>query len=284
MDPRNNEEILDDLFRSLVNRYADAIIFADEHQKPRFWNTKAEDVFQVDALGICANQDVLQFIKESCVPREIHKVVSELVQIASPSPGNAKQFHRTIETLPIGGQVWHFIRISELSTFSLTESELYIQSRTDELSQLLNRRGFQSTLERHLDRRLSLSIIDIDYFKRINDKHGHPIGDRAIAWFADQLKNFFPDAICIGRLGGDEFGVVLEVLDPVIMKQRFEQFCNLISQTPPSFYPDGITISLGVAIANSMNVGSRQLLTVGDRAMYRSKENGRNQSTVTLIT
>ena len=169
------------------------------------------------------------------------------------------------------------------TTFSLTESELYIQSRTDDLSQLLNRRGFQSTLERHLDYRLALSIIDIDFFKRINDTLGHPIGDQAIAWFAKQLSQSFPDAICIGRLGGDEFGVVLEVDETSTIESRFKQFCNLIECTHPDFYPAGITVSLGVAIAKSANVSSRLLLTAGDRAMYQSKEKGRNQSTTTEV-
>ena len=283
MDSPNNAEILNDLLGSLANRYADAIIFADEHKKPRFWNTKAEKTFRLNSEEMRSNPQVLQFIHDCCESAIPQKVTTKLIRIPSPDSDDGQQFHRTMEALSIAGKIWHLIRISEPTTFSLTESELYIQSRTDDLSQLLNRRGFQSTLERHLDYRLALSIIDIDFFKRINDTLGHPIGDQAIAWFAKQLSQSFPDAICIGRLGGDEFGVVLEVDETSTIESRFQQFCNLIECTHPDFYPAGITVSLGVAIAKSANVSSRLLLTAGDRAMYQSKEKGRNQSTTTEV-
>ena len=196
-----------------------------------------------------------------------------------PGPFEQQPYHRTIETLEINGNVWRFIRFTELSTFSLTESELYIQSRTDELSQLLNRRGFQSTLEQNVEKRLALAIVDIDYFKRINDNHGHGAGDQAIAWFADQLNLKFSDAVCVGRLGGDEFGVVLEVVDEKETERRFEEFCQTISRQRPVFYPPGLSVSIGVAMSKRKNTGSRRLLTAGDRAMYQSKQAGRNQST-----
>ncbi|MDB4468272.1 hypothetical protein N9093_00265, partial [bacterium] len=62
MDSPNNEEILNDLLGSLANRYADAIIFADEHKKPRFWNTKAEKTFRLNSEEMRSNPQVLQFI------------------------------------------------------------------------------------------------------------------------------------------------------------------------------------------------------------------------------
>ena len=279
MDSPNQEDILSDLFRSLVDRYADAIIFADEHQKPLFWNDKAEQTFGLNSEELPSNLQFQQFVTESCDTSTPDRITTELVQIPFDSPANNQQYHRTIEAILIAGKIWHLIRLSELTTFSLTESELYIQSRTDELSQLLNRRGFQSTLEQNIDKRLALAILDIDYFKRINDNHGHAVGDLAIAWFARQLNLEFPDSVCVGRLGGDEFGIVLEVVDEIKTKLRFEKFCETISRQRPDFYPTGISVSIGVAISKLKNTGSRRLLTAGDRAMYQSKQAGRNQST-----
>ncbi|MCP4777305.1 MAG: sensor domain-containing diguanylate cyclase [Planctomycetaceae bacterium] len=278
MNPTKKNLVPDGLFQALIDQYAEALIISDENQRPRYWNSKAESLFGVDEENFCSNQQVLNKISSGAqqprVPFE-----TDIVRLSLPGLFEEQQFHRTIETLEISGEVWHFIRFTELSTFSLTESELYIQSRTDELSQLLNRRGFQSTLEHNIDKRLALAILDVDYFKRINDNHGHATGDRAIEWIAEQLNSEFTDAVCVGRLGGDEFGVVLEVANENETKLRFEDFCRTISHQRPVFYPPGISISVGVAISKSENTGSRRLLTAGDRAMYQSKQAGRNQST-----
>lgn len=278
MNPTKKNLVSDALFQALINQYAEALIITDENERPQYWNDKAESLFGVTADDFCSNEQVLEKVggrsKLDRLPFE-----TDIVRLSSPALFEEQQFHRTIETLVIDNAVWRFIRFTELSTFSLTESELYIQSRTDELSQLLNRRGFQSTLENNIEKRLALAILDVDYFKRINDNHGHATGDRAIEWIAGQLNSEFTDAVCVGRLGGDEFGVVLEVVDENQTKLRFEGFCKTISRQRPKFYPLGISISVGVAISKQKNTGSRRLLTAGDRAMYQSKQAGRNQST-----
>lgn len=279
MDPTKNNFVPDSLFQALLNKYAEALIISGEDQLPHFWNNKAEHLFGLTSDSFGTNQHVLEQLKYESPSGNLPIIETEVVRFPLPGLIKEQQLHRTIETMEINHVIWRFIQFTELSTFSLTESELYIQSRTDDLSQLLNRRGFQSTLEQNIDKRLALAILDIDYFKRINDNHGHAVGDRAIAWFADQLKSEFQDAVCVGRLGGDEFGVVLEVTDEIKTKLRFEDFCISISRQRPVFCPTGITISIGVAISKLKSTGSRRLLTAGDRAMYQSKQAGRNQAT-----
>ena len=279
MDPTKNNSVPLALFQALLKQYAEALIISDVNQLPYYWNEKAERLFGATSNDFAKNQQVIDLIKCESPSPNLPSVETEVVRLSSPGPFEQQPYHRTIETLEINGKVWRFIRFTELSTFSLTESELYIQSRTDELSQLLNRRGFQSTLEQNVEKRLALAILDIDYFKRVNDNHGHAAGDQAIAWFADQLNLEFSDAVCVGRLGGDEFGVVLEVVEEKETERRFEKFCQTISRQRPVFYPPGLSVSIGVAISKRKNTGSRRLLTAGDRAMYQSKQAGRNQST-----
>ena len=279
MDPTKNNSVPLALFQALLKQYAEALIISDVNQLPFYWNEKAERLLGATSTDFEKNQQVIDLIKCKSPSPNLPSVETEVVRLSSPGPFEQQPYHRTIETLEINGKVWRFIRFTELSTFALTESELYIQSRTDELSQLLNRRGFQSTLEQNVEKRLALAILDIDYFKRINDNHGHAAGDQAIAWFADQLNLKFSDAVCVGRLGGDEFGVVLEVVEEKETERRFEQFCQTISRQRPVFYPPGLSVSIGVAISKLKHTGSRRLLTAGDRAMYQSKQAGRNQST-----
>jgi diguanylate cyclase (GGDEF)-like protein len=273
-----------DLFLALLNQHEDALVIADDNYRPYFWNEKAELLFSTTSNNFSTNQLLLEKIKGKSTSGEMPMVETEVVWLSSSVPFEKQQFHRTIETLEINSKVWRLIRFTEITNFYLTESELLIQSRTDDLSQLLNRRGFRSTLEQNIEKRLALAILDIDYFKRINDNYGHAAGDRAIAWFAEQLNSEFSDAICIGRLGGDEFGVVEEVVDATKTKLRFQDFCETISRQQLKFYTPGITISIGVAISSLKNIGSRRLLTAGDQAMYQSKQNGRNQSTNVELT
>ena len=279
MDASQKNLVPEGLFQALLNQHEDALIIADDNHRPYFWNDKAELLFSTTSNKFSTNQLVLDEIKGKAPSAEPAMVETDVVGLSSSSSFEKQQFHRTIETLELNGKVWRLIRFTELSNFYWTESELLIQSRTDDLSQLLNRRGFRSTLEQNIEKRLALAILDIDYFKRINDNHGHAAGDRAITWFAKQLNSEFSDAVCIGRLGGDEFGVVQEVVDATKTKLRFQVFCETISRKTLNFYTPGITISIGVAIAKLKNTGSKRLLTAGDQAMYQSKRNGRNQST-----
>lgn len=284
MDTTKKNLVSDDLFSALLNQYGEALIIADDKHRPYFWNDKAEILFGSTSNNFSTNQQVLDKIKCKTPLGGKPIVETEVVRLSLPGLFEKQQFHRTIETVEINDQVWRFIRFTELSNFYLTESELFIQTRTDDLSQLLNRRGFQSTLEQNIEKRLALAILDIDYFKRINDDNGHAAGDQAIAWFADQLNLEFSDAVCVGRLGGDEFAIVLEVVDATKTKLRFQRFCETISRQRLSFYTPGMTISIGVAISTLKYIGSRRLLTAGDQAMYQSKQSGRNQSTSVELT
>ncbi len=183
----------------------------------------------------------------------------------------------------IDGQPWSLVVFKNPAIEHLAELELSRLALTDPLSELLNRRGFQACLESNLNRRLALAIIDVDYFKKINDQLGHEAGDNAIQWIAERLQNAFPRAICIGRLGGDEFAVVLEARSNDDLRTTFEQFRADVQRKPISWYATGLTISIGVAIARQAGGSARELLTNADRAMYRSKQAGRNLVTVVEI-
>ncbi len=266
-----------------MDRSAEGILFVDPENRIRYWNRAAEVLFELgaeefssnDAVRCCAlpTPDELGFLRSGGAKKILGSVKNERRASA------AGYLDRVIESIEIDGQPWLMVRLKSPLLRIPTESELYQQARTDHLSSLMNRRAFQIILEENLHRQLALAIIDVDFFKHINDRHGHEAGDRAIQWLADRLRESFPDAVCIARLGGDEFGVVLDVSDRDRIESRFKELCESVRTDPTSSKPAGISISIGVAIASSPGVSARELLSKSDRAMYQSKNEGRNRST-----
>lgn len=161
------------------------------------------------------------------------------------------------------------------------------QSRLDGLTGLANRREFSATLERAIranngDAALSLLILDIDHFKRINDTFGHVAGDACLREFARHLRDAFPGSggeLC-ARLGGEEFGAVLTV-DAASAHARAEAFRSGLERACLTF--DGIREAVTVSIGCSSFDASRHadadaLYREADAALYRAKLDGRNRT------
>ncbi len=131
-------------------------------------------------------------------------------------------------------------------------------------------------------RPLSLMMIDIDRFKAINDTYGHQVGDRALKAIADVLKlNTRVVDIC-SRYGGDEFVVILpetNLKDAVIAGQRIVDKVQQISQDFDGMAAGELTVSIGIAQWN-VDETSESLMEKADKALYQSKETGRNKLTV----
>ncbi len=159
---------------------------------------------------------------------------------------------------------------------------------TDSLTNIANRRNFIQTLTnewgRHLRNQQSLALImiDIDYFKKINDTYGHKVGDQALIWIAQICKNFckrssdFP-----ARLGGEEFVLLLPETDLIGAQHLAEDLRQAVASSSiqvNNFTQLQLTISLGISscIPNQSNCDD-YLLLEADKQLYLSKELGRNQ-------
>lgn len=154
--------------------------------------------------------------------------------------------------------------------------ELHRQAVTDFLSGLPNRRQFRVIMDSQTGQDVCLAILDVDNFKQINDVHGHLLGDRAIRLVAQQLMESFGDAICLSRMGGDEFCALIRQTDVQTAEQRFEEFRQCISQLHLTEEGCGLTVSIGVA--NSFpDWNWHELMARADRALYQAKDCGRNQ-------
>lgn len=155
-------------------------------------------------------------------------------------------------------------------------------SKTDQLTQLLNRRGFDLLLSetfndtKYRNDPFSVFIFDIDHFKSINDRYGHLFGDGVIQQVVDFFNIVLSNQARLARWGGDEFvGIIHEDL-PTAQKQ-LESLITLINEEP-QFKEKHITISIGLTQSKLLDTPDI-IMARADKALYRSKNNGRNQLT-----
>lgn len=162
--------------------------------------------------------------------------------------------------------------------------ELRREADDDQLSGLLNRRGFEATagsaLRRCLDggRPAALLIADLDHFKRINDTHGHAVGDMIIASFGAHVRSIAPAEVVAGRIGGEEFAILFpgagieagrQLAEAV--RTGFQAACA--GRIPAELHP---TVSIGLA-AGIPGEGLSRLMHDADQALYEAKRAGRDR-------
>lgn len=161
------------------------------------------------------------------------------------------------------------------------ERLLQERCRRDPLTGLHNRRSFfeygQQLLERRPRPPLALLLVDVDHFKQFNDRHGHLEGDRALCRLAAQLQTAGSGADDrVGRLGGEEFGLLLPGRLGGAACDLARTLCRQIA-TPGPDGPAPITASIGVAVLDPGEVRSWESLYIeADLALYRAKRRGRN--------
>jgi len=158
-------------------------------------------------------------------------------------------------------------------------------SRTDPLTGLFNRRHLEETLRAEYERArrynhdLSLAMIDVDHFKRVNDRYGHPAGDRVLAEVADVCRRGIRTTDLAARYGGEEFCLVLPqtgIRAAVVVAERVRALIEELRFESP----DGgfqATVSIGVAAVAGRDVGWEPILSEADQALYRAKKTGRNR-------
>jgi two-component system, cell cycle response regulator len=169
------------------------------------------------------------------------------------------------------------------------EARLAHMATHDTLTGLLNRRALydiaQARLESLLEDQdeISFIMLDVDYFKNINDNFGHMIGDRALCQIADTINRISQDSGFVGRWGGEEFLIALPGMNLEQTVQMAKHLCVDIADTP-LLMPDGkqckITISLGVSSTSAEDPPYKldTLIDLADQAMYRAKTGGRNRA------
>lgn len=155
-------------------------------------------------------------------------------------------------------------------------------ANTDYLTELSNRRAFFSNAEQRIAEytkrnvHYCLAVLDIDYFKKVNDTYGHDAGDQVLKVLALYMRKHFGSGLT-ARLGGEEFSILLHGLDTDQLYNKLDDFRRdiAVSTLPCGDTQVSITISIGV-VFDSRDVLSKQM-NEADNALYLAKDNGRNQ-------
>jgi diguanylate cyclase (GGDEF)-like protein len=163
--------------------------------------------------------------------------------------------------------------------------QLFNMAALDSLTGLYNKRHFDDTLKKEYTRctqgglRLSLIVLDIDFFKRINDTHGHPAGDEVLRVVSGTLKTALGPEDCLARVGGEEFALLLPEHGYADAQRRAEDLRRRVEVTRCAHEgaPIPVTISLGVAELAGTAETPLQLYQRADARLYEAKRTGRNR-------
>ena len=182
--------------------------------------------------------------------------------------------------------------LAATAAVALQNAHLYQETQRlatlDPLTGLSNYRHFHEllTLEVQRARRMGYPVgflvMDLDHFKRVNDRHGHPVGDSALRDVSEQLRKRLRRTDVVGRIGGEEFAVILpgDGLDEVAVVA--EKLRRAVEDLPPLRGEMGaeataVTLSIGGTSMEASVVDAQRLMSCADRALYEAKRNGRNQ-------
>jgi diguanylate cyclase len=165
---------------------------------------------------------------------------------------------------------------------------LEITTTLDPLTKTFNRYSLQNNLTELLAKNrqieeLFILMIDIDNFKVINDKHGHIAGDKVLIFIAKLLKKALRDGDKVYRFGGEEFVVILNRTDLEGAQLVANRFLNLCRQNKPVFHNEQITVTLSIGLTQTREKDTiDELLHRADIALYRAKNNGKDQMEMEL--
>ncbi|MGF6543426.1 diguanylate cyclase (GGDEF)-like protein/PAS domain S-box-containing protein [Paraburkholderia youngii] len=296
MELMHELEVSTSRFRSVVDAAYDAIITIDQQHCITLFNRAAENLF-----GYSVEEMVGHPITE-LLPERYRANHSQYVHQFARSPVRSRQMdernriyglHRDGSLLPVeiaiskinvGGLIEFTAVIRDIADRVQLMDLLQKQAVTDELTGLPNRREFADTVENLLgsDSKLSIFLLDIDYFKKINDSYGHDIGDEVLRVMAKVVMNADWRIGVFARWGGEEFVAALPGLDieqatsvaedlrQTIEQQNFEHPWRLGKPIP-------FTVSIGVTERQPGEDDVGAIVKRADLALYRAKDRGRNR-------
>lgn len=184
------------------------------------------------------------------------------------------------------------VLFQDISSKRAMEQDLLRLAVTDSLTGIANRRRFLELLDQELARSarfhdpVSLLMMDLDHFKRINDHFGHAAGDVVLRHFVESVLQVIRKVDVFGRLGGEEFGLLLPCTQADGAREIAERLRKTIESQPVTFLEHSIflTVSIGIAMVGTQEANIDALLARADAALYSAKHQGRNQVTMSIAS
>ncbi|MDD5175566.1 MAG: diguanylate cyclase [Sterolibacterium sp.] len=291
--------------QTLVDTALDAVVMMDSEGRITGWNRQASQIFgwsQENILG--------QSIHTTIIPpryRDAHILglkhflssgagpfMNKIVEIhALHHDGHEFPVELAIAPVMTEGKPEFNAFIRDITERKRAEAELREMATTDFLTGLANRRHFIDKMIDELARLQRLDtpyaavlMLDLDHFKHINDTHGHAVGDAMLRHFATLMRGELRRIDTVGRVGGEEFAIILPGASSDEAKIFAERLRQKVETTPLT--QDGqvipITVSIGIAVMKATDASADTPLTRADEALYRAKENGRNRVEIAART
>lgn len=241
------------------------------------------DIMELLAREQDSLERYVQLLDSTAVGIEGKEVGQQALQkiasiLSKATTTTARQSHVSAQSMTARARELHDIR-QELAAYKNLAD-------TDYLTQLLNRRAFSRSLDsvfKENRRRLlsTLVVLDIDRFKDINDRHGHLVGDKVLQSLADLLRAKCGPHVSIFRVGGEEFTLLIEGESEASTLHFVEGIRKATEQHPFGDIANGLSVTLSAGICKATDAASPDdLFDKADSALYVSKSEGRNRTTV----
>ena len=260
-----------------------------------FVNRKTCLLFQKSAGQLLRGKSIDFFVdaqEREDLSRLLHKLGDIREVEIKMKNAHGKEFTAEIAAILMdyGGQRAVLVALNDISERKRLEAELFHEASTDSLTGVSNRRYFITQAEQELrrarrfQRNLSVMMLDLDHFKKVNDEYGHAAGDAVLQSFAKNALEGLRQSDFMGRLGGEEFALLMpetgladatEVANR--LRQRVVERPIITGADTPRRAAIDCTVSIGVATLMPQDGSIDDLLHRADQALYKAKNNGRNR-------
>lgn len=218
-----------------------------------------------------------------CLLMPMNKRLDYEVELRTAKRQLEQAYQEKKEALVKLQQLHDAIEVKQQELLSVNR-ELLVLSNTDKLTGIANRRLFQAHLDeleqqfKEDQKSFSLLLLDIDYFKKVNDTFGHAVGDIVLQKLAKVLTTFARPEDHVARFGGEEFVMLLPNTDIGTAQHIAEKMNQAVANSDWPEIGGGLTISVGAATYGQGSTGE-SIIEYADQALYYSKQNGRNRAT-----
>ena len=283
---QNSQQLLTEITSSM----AEGVFVISNKGKLTFVNTPAQRM-----LGWTFQELKEEVQNKVCVHDNLKKIVHEVLSTKKAIYSrdtefrrkNGKTFHASSTSAPMhskeGGVVVVFRDITDQKEL---EKKLEYLAHHDALTTLYNRGKFDTILEEVLLAReqyltpIALLIIDIDFFKKVNDTYGHQVGDEVITWIACILQKSIRSSDYVARYGGEEFSAILPNTTQeeayVVAQKIRKKIEEMVFNTSSTHEKISLTTSIGL-YGSSALISADTLIKYADDALYKAKQSGRNR-------
>lgn len=265
----------------------DAILLINRYGRVIDFNKSAEDLFEKLKITMTEEPVTALFQRSPKLLESLLKPETSIVRLKID--GEEKYYEISAKDINGRGAVQGSIKtVRDVTEIYKLNESLKRLAMMDELSGLSNRRAFLRIGKKRIrgseasGGAVHLLMMDLDEFKKVNDRYGHQMGDRVIQSFGAVLKKGFPRKDLIARVGGEEFAVLLAGYSDA----QVRNFADTVRRSMEAFdflsreEKFRVTVSIGIAKKDLPGLNLDGLMRMADQALYRSKDRGRNCVTV----